>query len=210
MSKLDAYPRVEVKSRAELRRFLARHHRAGGAFWLVTYKKGSAHHVSWTDAVEEALCVGFIDSLPRKLDAARTMLLLSPRKPTSAWSKRNRELVASLRARKLMRPAGEAAVARAQSNGRWEALAASDTLEVPPDLARALRAHAGAVAQFAAFPPSARRAILEWIHAAKTPETRSKRVDETASKAAVGVRANQWRQAKAAGAATAAKRARHR
>jgi uncharacterized protein YdeI (YjbR/CyaY-like superfamily) len=186
-------PRVEVRSRAELRAWLEARHRDATSVWLVTWKKPSPWHVPWPDVVDEALCFGFIDSLPRKLDAERSMLRLSPRSDKSGWSAVNKEKVARLVAEGRMRPAGLAAVARAKANGTWGALDGASALAVPDDLRAALDELPPAADNFAAFPPSVRRAILEWVSSAKRPETRAKRVRETASLARRNVRANQWR-----------------
>ena len=142
---------------------------------------------------EELLCFGWIDSKPAKLDVERSMLLCGPRSPMSAWSKLNKDRVERLMALGLMAPQGLAMVALAQKNGRWDALNDVEALVVPSDLENQLDAIPGARANFEAFPPSAKRGILEWILQAKRPETRQKRVTETATLAAKNVRANQWR-----------------
>jgi len=99
-------PRVAVGSRAELRCWLEANHAQDSAIWLVTWKKHVAdRHVPWDDVVEEALCFGWVDSLPRKLDADRTMLRLSPRRPGSGWSAINKSRIEGLIARGLMAPA---------------------------------------------------------------------------------------------------------
>ena len=90
---------MEIRSRAELRRWLTENHAVSGTIWLVTYKKAQADmHVPYDDIVEEALCFGWVDSLPRALDAERTMLRLSPRKPGSAWSGLNKARIEKLAA----------------------------------------------------------------------------------------------------------------
>ena len=114
-------PRVEVASRAELRRWFGAHHASSRGAWIVTRKRTAGGAVAWNDVVEEALCVGWIDSLPRKLDEGRSMLLVTPRKPTSRWSAKNQAHVADLEARGLMRPAGREAVALHQALGRVSA-----------------------------------------------------------------------------------------
>jgi len=187
--------RIQIESRADLRHWLLKNHDRSESIWLVTYKKHvGSRHVSYAAIVEEALCFGWIDSLPRALDDERTMLLLSPRKPTSAWSALNKSRVDRLTADGLMHVAGLAAVEAAKLSGRWQALDAVDRLVVPADLEKALAARKGASAQFEAFPRSVKRGILEWIANARRPETRAKRVAETADKAARGERANQWKR----------------
>jgi uncharacterized protein YdeI (YjbR/CyaY-like superfamily) len=188
-----SYPQVEVKSRAAWRSWLLAHHGREGGVWLVTYKKGRGPHLPYGEAVEEALCFGWVDSLPRKLDEDRTMLLMTPRKAGSAWSAANKARVATLLAAGLIAPAGLAKVEEAKASGAWDKLDAVEALTIPDDLAAALAAASGAAAAFADFPRSARRGILEWIVQAKRPDTRAKRIAETARLAGQGKRANQWR-----------------
>ena len=205
------HPRVEVASRAELRAWLQGNHTRTTSIWLVTWKKAAvARHVPYSDVVDEALCFGWIDSLPRKLDADRTMVRLSPRKPGSAWSAVNKTKIERLLADGRMTNAGLAAIDRAKADGSWSLLDSSATLSPPPDLAKALTADPAAKLNFDAFPPSVRRAILEWITQAKTPETRARRINETARLAADNIRANHPRQPKSAPAAKAPGTARPR
>ncbi len=99
--------KVQVASRAELRAWLAANYTRTESIWLVTFKKHVADkYVSWDEIAEEALCFGWIDSLPRKLDADRTMLRLSPRRPSSPWSRLNKQRVEALLAASLIIPPG--------------------------------------------------------------------------------------------------------
>jgi uncharacterized protein YdeI (YjbR/CyaY-like superfamily) len=189
----SAYPRLEVTSRGDLRRWLERHHATERGIWLVTRKRSAGGLLVWNDIVEEALCFGWIDSLPRKVDEFRSMLRLTPRQPKSNWSLKNKAHVASLMKRGLMQPAGLAAVEFAKQRGTWNALDEVSALEEPRDLVSALTGHPGAEQNWRAFPPSVRRGILEWIFNAKRPETRARRIEETARLALRNVRANQWR-----------------
>lgn len=188
--------RVVVNSRAEWRRWLSKHHTQTEGVWLVTYKKAAdpKRYLSYDDIVEEAICFGWVDSLPRTLDAMRSMRLVAPRRPKSAWSAVNKARVDKLAAAGKLAPAGLAAVARAKSDGSWSKLDEVEAMVTPPDLARALAQHASASEHFAAFPRSSKRIILEWIASAKTDATRTKRILETARLAAVNRRANHWRQ----------------
>ena len=125
-------PQVEVRSRAELRAWLDAHHGGSAGVWVVTFKKHVIDvHVSAVDVCEEALCFGWIDSVPRALDADRSMLLITPRRPKSAWSRVNKDRVERLLAAGAMSPAGLAAVAAAQASGTWSALDAVEALELP-------------------------------------------------------------------------------
>ncbi len=190
-TKPDDRPRIEAKSRAELRAWLAKNHARKDAIWLVTWKKGGVvPHLPWPEIVDEALCFGWIDSLPRKLDESRTMLLLSPRRAGSGWSAINKKKAEKLIAAGRMAPPGLAAIARAKEDGSWTKLDSAHALEMPADLGSALAAAAPAAANFAAFSPSSRRGILEWIGAAKKPETRAKRIAETAKLAQRNIKAN--------------------
>lgn len=183
----------EPDSRAGWRAWLEANHQTSTGVWLVLRKKSAGPvNLGVDDAVEEALCFGWIDSKPRKLDDARSMLYLAPRKPGSGWSAVNKARIERMQAAGLLTPAGEAKIDAAVRDGSWTLLDAVDALEVPPDLETALAQETGAREQWDAFPRSARRGILEWITQAKTAATREKRVRETATLAARGERANQW------------------
>jgi uncharacterized protein YdeI (YjbR/CyaY-like superfamily) len=187
-----AYGDLLVETREEWRAWLAEHHASVSGIWAVTWRKDSGGPVvTYEDLVEEALCFGWVDSRGGRRPDGRTGLLLTPRRPTSAWSGPNKERVARLQAAGLMTAAGQAVVDAAKASGRWTALDAVERLEVPDDLGAAFEAHPGSRDHWEAFPRSARRAILEWISTAKRPETRAARVAETARQAALGVRANE-------------------
>jgi uncharacterized protein YdeI (YjbR/CyaY-like superfamily) len=186
---------VHPKTRAEWRAWLIAHHDRDAGVWMISYKKATGKpFVAYDDAVEEALCFGWIDSKPNKLDDTRAMLWFAPRKNGSGWSRPNKLRVEKMLAAGLMMPAGLTKIESAKRNGSWTALDAVEDLTIPPDLAKALRAVPNAKQHFDAFPRSAKRGILEWIQNAKRPETRSKRVAETATLAGENLRANQWRQ----------------
>lgn len=192
-SALDSLERFHAKSRASWRAWLERNHQRSPGVWLVTYKKVTGKpRIEYEEAVEELLCFGWVDSKPRKLDEERSMLLCTPRKPKSAWSKPNKARVARLTKAGAMAPRGLEVVREAKKSGRWSALDDVEDLVVPPDLAGALLKHGEAERHFAAFPRSVKRGILEWIMQAKRPETRAKRIAETARLAEKNERANQW------------------
>ncbi|GAB3589855.1 YdeI/OmpD-associated family protein [Hymenobacter daeguensis] len=191
MPRPDAHPQFQPASRAEWRQWLAAHHASLPGVWLVYCKKASGlPSLSYAEAVEEALCFGWIDSHPRKLDADRSQQLYTPRRPRSGWSRVNKERLERLAAAGQLMPAGLAAIARAKANGAWESLDAAEAGLVPQDLADALAADESAQARFAAFAPSSRKQILTWVLAAKQPATRARRVAETVRMAALGKRAN--------------------
>ena len=172
--------RVEVRTRAEWRAWLAANHTQADSIWLASYKKVSPHYLPYADIVEEALCFGWIDSQAATLDAERSMLLMARRKPGSGWSRPNKERIERLEAAGAMTPAGRAVVEAAKADGSWTMLDAVEALEVPGDLAAALEAAPPAATNFEAFPRSVKRAALEWIRQAKRPETRAKRITKTA------------------------------
>lgn len=193
----DAYPELTVESPEQWRAWLSEHHATARGIWLTTYKKNSGKpHVSVDELIDEALAHGWVDSRPRALDGQRSQRLITPRRPTSNWSRVNKHRVQRLLAAGRMTPAGLAAVDAAKRNGAWTALDEVETLSEPDDLRAALDANPAARRYWDAFPRSTKRAILEWITTAKTPATRKKRITETADQAAKNIRANQWRQPK--------------
>ncbi|CAM5496825.1 YdeI/OmpD-associated family protein [Leifsonia shinshuensis] len=185
--------RFVASGRPALREWLAENARTSPGVWIV-YAKGADRALSYDDIVEEALCVGWVDSLPRRLDDQHAMLRLSPRNPKSNWSRRNKERIAVLRERGLMTADGEAVVEAAVASGTWSALDTVEELAEPPELRAALDADPVARANWDAFPRSARRAILEWLLSAKTDATRDRRVETIVTEANQNRRANQWRQ----------------
>ena len=186
--------RVQPDSVAAWRAWLAEHHTRGTGVWLVTWRVGSTGpKISYEESVEQALCFGWVDSKGRALDAERTMLWFAPRKARSGWSRPNKQRIERLLAAGLMESAGLALVDAAKADGSWTLLDDVEDLVVPDDLAAAFDAVPDSRTHWEAFPRSARRAILEWIVQARRPETRAKRVAETAEKAGRNERANQWR-----------------
>ncbi len=184
------HERVEVKSVAALRQWLQEHHQQSESIWLVTWKKHRPeHHVSWDDIVRQALCFGWIDSQARKLDGDRKMQRLSPRKPGSHWSARNKKHLKDLEAEGLMMPAGQAVVDAAKADGSWTLLDDVEALVVPDDLAAALDSTPGARGHFEAFTASNKKTILWWIKSAKRQATRQTRIEKTARLAGMGLRA---------------------
>lgn len=191
------YPQFYAKDAATWRAWLEANHAKSKGVWLVTDKKSGEpgqKRLEPEAAIEEVVCFGWVDSLPRALDEKRTMVLMTPRKAKANWSQKNKDRVARLIAAGRMAPSGLAVVEAAKKSGTWDALVAVEALEVPPDLARALDERPPARTNYEAFPRTVKRGILEWIAGAKRPETRAKRVEETAVKAKDGIRAAQWRQ----------------
>ncbi len=188
----DDLERLWVPDRSTWRRWLEAHHARPAGVWLVSFKKATGKpRVEYEDAVEEALCFGWIDSVVRTLDDERAMQLFSPRKPRSPWSTSNKLRVERLRATGLLRTPGLAKIEQAKRDGSWDVYAVVESLEEPPDLRAAFAAGPRtAKANWDAFSPSSRRAILWWVHSAKRPETRAQRIATVVSAAARNRRAN--------------------
>jgi len=185
----DAYEQVEVASAAELRQWLEANHARSPGIWLVTYKKAAGErYLAYDDIVCEALCWGWIDSKARSLDNLRSQLLLTPRKPASKWSRPNKIRIAQLEATGRMAAPGRAVVEAAKASGTWSALDDVEDLIEPAELQAALDATPQARGNWDAFPRSVRRASLEWLAAAKRPETRDRRVAELVRLAAQNLR----------------------
>ena len=180
---------VEVASAEALRDWLARHHSRARGVWLVTYKKAAGERYLPTgEIVDECLCWGWVDSLPRAKDALRTMLWISPRKAGSNWSRVNKEKVARLEAAGRMQAPGRDAIARAKADGSWTALDAVEDLVIPPDLQEGFDARPGSEAAWHALPRSVKRGALEQLLNAKQAATRARRIATIVEDSAAGKR----------------------
>jgi uncharacterized protein YdeI (YjbR/CyaY-like superfamily) len=175
---------VHVKNAAELRRWFEKNHANSPSVWLTINKKdGRKPGVYYEEAVEEALCFGWIDGRINPLDDDQYRLLFSPRKPGGTWAKSNKERVAKLIEQGRMTQAGLAKIEAAKRDGSWDALDALDNLDIPPDLERALSRNTTARKTFESWSDSYKKRIIFWIGSAKREETRAKRVAETVSAA---------------------------
>ena len=180
---------MQPASAEEWRAWLDEHHATRTGVWLVTWRRHTGRPtVDYDAAVTEALAVGWVDSLARRLDEDRTMQRYSPRRPTSGWSRPNKERVARLLEEGRMGPAGQEVIDAARANGTWSLLDDVEALVVPADLAAELERHR-ARETWESFPRSVKMQILHWIVTAKRPETRRTRVAEAAEKAGRGERA---------------------
>jgi len=187
-------PTFYAKDRAAWRWWLEQHHQEESSIWLVIFKKESGiPSIYYPEAVEEALCFGWIDSKPNKRDGQSYYQFFSKRSPKSNWSKVNKDKVTTLIEKGLMQPAGMAMVELAQQKGTWNALEEVENVSLPPDLEACFKQDPTAFVHWEAFPRSTKRGILEWIQNAKKPETRLKRIQETVRLAALNQRANQYR-----------------
>lgn len=186
---MPEYKTVHPKTRKAWRQWLEKNHLTSPGIWLIYYKKGTGKpQVSYEESVEEALCFGWIDSLPRKLDMERAMLKFTPRKPKSVWSDLNKQRVKRLIENKLMTSAGLDKIEQAKNDGSWDILNSTnyqaDTNELPADLQKALSVNHKALENFLSFTKGYRRQFLFWIDSAKRTETRSARIQQTVLMAA--------------------------
>jgi uncharacterized protein YdeI (YjbR/CyaY-like superfamily) len=178
----------------EWRTWLDLNHKKEAAVWLIFYKKKSPHYnLSWSDAVDEALCFGWIDSTKRKIDGEKYKQYFSKRKVKSNWSKVNKDKVKTLIDQELMEEEGYKSIAIAKENGSWTILDAVEALIVPEDLKEALVNYNGAEAYFECLSKSDKKILLYWVVSAKRDETRVKRILETAENASRQLKPTQFR-----------------
>ena len=162
---------------AELEAWLEEHEDADGLWLQIAKKSAPEPSVTYVEALEVALCFGWIDSQKRSLDETHFLLRFTPRRPRGRWSKINREKAEALIEAEKMRAAGLAEVEAAKADGRWEAAyEGQGSAKVPPDLERELEANAAASAFFASLDGANRYAILYRLEEAKRPETRERRL----------------------------------
>jgi uncharacterized protein YdeI (YjbR/CyaY-like superfamily) len=172
------------------RNWLAENHKQKQAVWLIIYKKGTGvPSLTYEQAVEEALCFGWIDSKPNKRDENSFYQFFAKRKPKSNWSALNKTRVEKLLAANKMHASGLAMIELAIQTGTWTALDKVEQLEIPTDLQVLFDSNPIAEGYFAGFSKSSKRGILEWILNAKRPETRQKRIEETVRLATLNKRA---------------------
>jgi len=179
-----------AEDRNAWREWLAQHHDSAGEVWLLFYKtRAGVRCVSLSEAVEEALCFGWIDGKLRRVDDQCHLLRFCPRRPRSVWSERNKSRVNRLIREGRMTPAGLAAVSIAKKHGQWQAARLLErTTTAPPDLASALAANARAARFFDALAPSQRRMYVGWVLAAKRADTRARRVRTVVARSARGLK----------------------
>src|SRR5437016_2853145 len=174
-------PELIVRDAAAWREWLANHHANPTGVWLVLAKKGITEPTSLTydQALEEALCHGWIDGQARGVDEATYRQRFTPRRPRSSWSRRNVAIAERLLAEGRMHPAGVSEMERARADGRWEAAyAGSASIEVPLDLAEALAAEPRAQAMFERLSRRNHYAVLYRIGTAKRADTRARRIEQ--------------------------------
>lgn len=175
------------------RKWLEKNYNKKDGVWLVQYKRNSGvSTISWSDAVDEALCFGWIDSIKHPIDEEKFKQFFSKRKASSTWSKVNKEKVEQLIASGKMHPAGLACIEIAQKNGMWSILDTVDALEIPVDLEKAFRKIKGSKAFFESQSKTSKKGMLQWLVLAKRPETRQQRINEITMLAGEGKKPKQF------------------
>jgi uncharacterized protein YdeI (YjbR/CyaY-like superfamily) len=168
-------PRVQPKSRNGWRAWLKKNHASSTGVWLVYAKKHSGiPSLTYNDAVEEALCFGWIDSKINPIDDAFYMQVFTPRKLKSAWSALNKARVERLLAAGLMTPAGLVVIKAAKNSGTWDAWKHVEALTIPPDLEKAMKANPDASRNWMSYSASRRKGVLYRLASAKRPDTRAR------------------------------------
>ena len=182
----EDFEQVPITSAAELREWLLAHHAQPDSVWVVTYKKSVPDkYVSRWEVLDELLCFGWIDGIRRKLDADRTMQLISPRK-AQHWAKTYKDRVAKLTEAGRMHESGLASVALSKASGMWNFMDDVDRLIVPEDLRAALDDMPEAAGFFDALDDSSKRFVLRWLKLTKTDATRHMRISKLVQLSAKG------------------------
>lgn len=170
-------------NRQEWRQWLQENHQSKQFVWLVYYKKKTnIPSITWSEAVDEALCFGWIDSTAKPLDEEKYMQFITRRKPKSVWSKINKDKVQRLIEEDLMMPAGHASIDIAKKNGYWSILDEVEALIIPPDLEMGFAAQPGSKEAFLSLSKSAQKALLYGLVLAKQAATREKRIGEVVAR----------------------------
>jgi uncharacterized protein YdeI (YjbR/CyaY-like superfamily) len=183
-------PVFHAETRSAWRAWLAANHDVERGVWLCSWRPVTGRPTCpYPEAVEEAICFGWIDSTVNTLDDERGLQLMTPRKPKSAWTRLNRQRAAAMEEAGLMTDAGRRAIDAAQGNGYWTIYDAVEDLIEPPELAAALDADTDARQNWNGFPPHARKMMLWWVVSAARSETRRQRIGQIVEQAGLGIRA---------------------
>ncbi|MGV8874727.1 MAG: YdeI/OmpD-associated family protein [Rhodococcus sp. (in: high G+C Gram-positive bacteria)] len=184
------YPIVHAETRTQWRTWLEQNHTSARGVWLCSWRNTTERpRCPYPEAVEEAICFGWIDSTGSVLDEDRGLQLFTPRRPKSPWTRLNRKRAADMDDRGLMTDAGRRAIAAAKSTGWWTISDPVEDLEEPLELATALNRDPNARSNWDGFPPSARKQMLWWVVSAVRDDTRAGRITRIVTEAAAGRRA---------------------
>jgi len=175
---IDEKPTLSVTSRAEWRDWLSQNHNSCHEMWLIIYKKLTGKQsFTKSEALDDAICYGWIDSLVKSIDEEKYMQKFTPRKPDSQWSEINKKRVAELETSGLIKAPGQALIDHARATGEWYVhRAVSRNVEMPQELTKALSSSAVAQKKWDKLPASHRRQYLQWISQAKREETKQRRI----------------------------------
>jgi uncharacterized protein YdeI (YjbR/CyaY-like superfamily) len=175
---------LDIRARRQWRAWLATHHASSAGVWLVRYKQHTGvQSMPYEDVVREALCFGWVDSLVKRLDDDRYAIKVTPRKPTSKWSALNRRRWMELKAARLLAPAGLGSAPTENTYAPKPKIP-----DLPAYIARAIKTNPKAWEFFRTLPPRERRNFVVWVHVAKRPETRERRLREALALLAAGKR----------------------
>lgn len=181
-------------SQQEWRLWLQDNHHSKQAVWLICYKKKTnIPTIFWSDAVDEALCFGWIDSVRKTIDNEKFIQFFSKRKPNSVWSKINKEKIQRLMDAGLIMQAGYQSIEIAKQNGSWTILDDAEELTIPEDLENEFKTKPGSMDFFLSLSKSAKKSILQWLVLAKQQETRQKRISEIVELASQKLKPKQFR-----------------
>ena len=183
-------PVLEFRGRAEWRKWLRANHSGSSGIWAVLcHKNCDREGLRYVEALEEALCFGWIDSQGKRLDSDRFVLQFTPRRPGSVWSARNKETALRLIREGRMAASGLALIKDAKKSGAWRsAYSLKKSMRPPPDLSQALKKDAAAQRFFKLLPNSSKSMYIHWVLDAKRDVTRKTRIQETVRRCRLGIR----------------------
>lgn len=181
------------ETKKDWRNWLKKNHKTSESVWLIYFKKKSnMPSITWSEAVDEALCFGWIDSKAKPIDDEKYMQFFTKRKPKSVWSKINKEKVKVLIEEGHMTSAGIAVIEIAKENGSWTILDEVEELTIPSDLEKAFKKYKGSKEYFESLSKSVKKMILHWLVSAKRIETREKRIQEIVIQASQKLKPKQF------------------
>jgi uncharacterized protein YdeI (YjbR/CyaY-like superfamily) len=173
------------KNQKDWRTWLEKNHNKKPSIWLIQYKKGIGKPtIGWSEAVDEALCFGWVDGKRKSIDAEKFMHFFCKRRPKGTWSKINKEKIKQLIAEGRMTQSGLDCIEAAKQNGSWNILDEVEELTIPKDLSKAFKDHPGLKEFFSGLSKSVKKAMLHRLAFAKRPETRQNRINEIVQLAA--------------------------
>ncbi|MCG8409978.1 MAG: YdeI/OmpD-associated family protein [Bacteroidales bacterium] len=176
------------------RNWLEQNHKTKEAVWLIFYKKKSnTPNLTWSEAVDEALCFGWIDGVKKTMDSDRYVQYFTKRKSNSNWSKVNKDKIQKMIELGLVTESGLKSIEIAKQNGSWTLLDAVENLEIPEDLEQEFKRYPESKNYFMSLSKSVRKGMLGWVVLAKRPETKAKRIAEIVENARQKKKPKQFR-----------------